>query len=107
MHRAENTQLAEVLDKFWSSIIGRQGMHRSALLGALIACALACGAPAQAHHAVQAQFDVTKNVILVGILKRVDWQNPHAWFHFEVKNVDGTVTVWSLETVEIGRASCR
>jgi hypothetical protein len=74
-------------------------MRKSGLSGSVLAVAFALGAPTQAHHAVQAQFDVTTHVILSGTLKRVDWQNPHAWFHFDVKNSDGTVTVWSLETV--------
>ena len=38
-------------------------------------------------------------IILVGTLKKVDWQNPHAWFHFDVKNQDGSMTVWSVETI--------
>jgi hypothetical protein len=29
----------------------------------------------------------------------VDWTNPHAWFHFDVKGQDGAVTVWSVETI--------
>lgn len=74
-------------------------MRKAAVFVVLAAFGLA-GAPAvQAHHAVQAQFDVTKNVILEGVLKKVDWTNPHAWFHFEVKNADGSMTQWSVETV--------
>ena len=60
---------------------------------------LGLGTATYAHHAVQAQFDVTKNVIVEGTLKRVDWQNPHSWFHFDVKKEDGSTVVWSFETV--------
>ncbi len=74
-------------------------MRRSLLFASLVAIGLAWGTATKAHHAVQAQFDVTKNVILVGVLKKVDWTNPHAWFHFDVKSPDGTVTVWSVETI--------
>jgi hypothetical protein len=74
-------------------------MRSSLLVASLVAIGLAGGTAAHAHHAVQAQFDVTKNVILEGVLKKVDWTNPHAWFHFDVKNSDGTVTVWSVETI--------
>ena len=74
-------------------------MRKSALLVSLTAFALLGVATAYAHHAVQAQFDVTKNVILVGVLKKVDWTNPHAWFHFDVKSSDGTVATWSVETI--------
>src|SRR5215470_16589142 len=73
-------------------------MRKFAILGSLMAMGLA-GIPANAHHAVQAQFDVTKNVILVGTLKKIDWQNPHAWFHCDVKGQDGAMTTWSVETI--------
>ena len=60
-------------------------MRKTALFALLTAFALTGGATTYAHHAVQAQFDVTKNLILSGMLKKVDWTNPHAWFHFDVK----------------------
>ena len=74
-------------------------MRKPALFVSLLVAIGLAGAAANAHHAVQAQFDVTKNVILVGVLKKIDWQNPHAWFHFDVKNQDGSTTVWSVETI--------
>src|SRR5947209_8624907 len=74
-------------------------MRKFALFVTLAFLCVAAAVPTQAHHAVQAQFDVTKNIILVGTLKKVDWQNPHAWFHFDVKNQDGSMTVWSVETI--------
>jgi hypothetical protein len=27
----------------------------------------------------------------------MDWINPHAWIHLDVKNADGTVTSWMVE----------
>src|SRR5437899_59480 len=74
-------------------------MRKSALFACVTAFAFFGAATTSAHHAVQAQFDVTKNIILSGTLKKVDWTNPHAWFHFDVKSEDGTVTVWSVETI--------
>ena len=53
----------------------------------------------QAHHAVQAQFDVNKQESFIGVLTKVDWINPHAWFHFDVKKEDGTVEQWATETI--------
>ncbi len=61
--------------------------------------ALAMGTAADAHHAVNAQFDVTKSVVIKGTLVKVDWQNPHAWFWFDVTKADGTVERWGTETV--------
>ena len=73
-------------------------MHRAILLASAIALGPLL-APASAHHAVQAQFDVTKNIIITGTLTQVDWQNPHAWFWFDVKQADGTMVRWGTETV--------
>jgi hypothetical protein len=73
---------------------------KKALIGAAaLALSTAAVYPSLAHHAVQAQFDVTKNLIITGKLVKVDWQNPHAWFHFEVTKADGSVEEWATETV--------
>ena len=53
---------------------------------------------AGAHHAVNAQFDVTKNVTLTGELQKVEIINPHSYIHFNVKGADGKITKWSIET---------
>lgn len=74
-------------------------MLKSVVLATLVAFGVTAASTSQAHHAVQAQFDVSKNVIIEGKLIKVDWQNPHAWFHFEVKQKDGSTVVWSTETV--------
>src|ERR1044071_8217450 len=50
-----------------------------------------------AHHAFSAEFDEKKPVKLSGTVTRVEWVNPHAWIHVEVKNPDGTVTEWAIE----------
>jgi hypothetical protein len=69
----------------------------SALAG--VGLALGFATAADAHHAVNAQFDVTKSVVIKGTLVKVDWQNPHAWFWFDVKKDDGSVERWGTETV--------
>ncbi len=74
-------------------------MHKLMLSTAVVALGFAFAPASQAHHAVQAQFDVTKNVVFEGVLTKVDWQNPHAWFHFDVKKPDGTIEKWATETV--------
>jgi hypothetical protein len=54
--------------------------------------------PIYAHHAVNAQFDVTKNVLLTGVLTKVEIINPHSYIHFDVTGPDKKVTSWSIET---------
>jgi hypothetical protein len=36
---------------------------------------------------------------LKGTLTGIDWENPHAYFHMDVKGADGKVVSWSLEMI--------
>jgi hypothetical protein len=65
------------------------------------AAALLMGAaalPALAHHAVNSQFDVTKNVAMEGVLTKVELINPHTYVYFDVKNKSGKVENWAVES---------
>ena len=53
--------------------------------------------PTWAHHAFAAEFDASKPLILRGTVTKMEWINPHAWIHIDVKNPDGTVTNWAIE----------
>jgi len=68
------------------------------LLLPLIAALPISTASVQAHHSVDGQFDTSSRLTLTGTVSRVDWINPHAYVYLDVKNDDGTVTTWGLET---------
>lgn len=55
------------------------------------------GAPLKAHHAFSAEFDARKPVKFTGTVTKVEWINPHSWFHIDVKKPDGKVEKWMIE----------
>ena len=53
--------------------------------------------PLAAHHSFGAEYDVKKPVELKGTLTSLEWVNPHAWIHMDVKDESGKVTKWDCE----------
>ena len=60
-------------------------------------CLSLAAAPALAHHAFSAEFDASRPVTLRGTVVKVEWINPHSWFHVDVKQKDGKVQRWMVE----------
>ena len=54
-------------------------------------------APVVAHHAFNSEFDAKKHVEFKGTVTKMEWINPHAWIHVDVKKPDGTVEAWTVE----------
>jgi hypothetical protein len=49
-----------------------------------------------AHHAFQAEYDASKPVNVTGVVKKVEWTNPHIWFYVDVKDESGKLTTWGF-----------
>jgi hypothetical protein len=73
------------------------------LCGFLTATAAMGGVALQAHHAVAGIYDLNKEVVLEGRLKKLNFTNPHASIELEVpdKKVKGKVTDWKLTTASV------
>ena len=63
----------------------------------LVGAVLLAPAGLWAHHAFAAEFDAKKPIHLRGTVTKMEWINPHAWMHIDVKNADGTVSEWMIE----------
>ena len=71
-------------------------------LAALVLAApvvLASATSALAHHGFSVEFDGSKCTNLKGTLTKIDWENPHAYFHMDVKGPDGTTQAWNVEMI--------
>ena len=70
---------------------------KASLFGAVTAFLLA-GGPLSAHHSFAAEYDANRPVTLRGTLTSVELTNPHGWIHLDVKDPDGNIVHWSVET---------
>lgn len=87
-------------------------MRAFTILAGAIALSICAGGAASAHHSF-AMFDSSKKIDYPGVVKKLDWTNPHVWI--EVVAPDGmtygfeggAVAVlkrfgWNRETVKVG-----
>jgi len=51
-----------------------------------------------AHHSFASEFDATKPISLKGSITKIERINPHGWIYIDVKQQDGTVKNWAIET---------
>jgi hypothetical protein len=72
-------------------------MRKETIVAAVLFGAAAAIIPAWAHHAFAAEFDINKPVKLQGTVTQMEWINPHAWIHLDVKGPDGKVVSWMIE----------
>ena len=53
---------------------------------------------AVAHHSFSSEYDSKQPITLKGLVTKVEWMNPHAYFYINVKDdATGKVDNWALE----------
>ena len=64
-----------------------------------LATALVCGMSgvASAHHSAAPVFDLAAEKTVTGVVKQVDWTNPHIWVWLEVQNASGQIQTYGFE----------
>jgi hypothetical protein len=61
----------------------------------VLALGFAAGTAA-AHHSFSV-FNMQTEIEITGVVKEVQWTNPHIWIWVDVTNEDGEVVTWGLE----------
>jgi hypothetical protein len=74
-------------------------MKRVCRIAAFVALTLGGSVlPISAHHSVGAYYDTTRQITLKGPVTEIEWTNPHMFLHLDVRDEDGQVTNWAIET---------
>jgi hypothetical protein len=81
---------------------------RIVALCGFIAAGVAAGVAVQAHHAVAGIYDLNKEVVLVGKLKKLNFVNPHASIVLSVEDKKAKKIVdWTLTTASVTSLTTR
>ena len=53
--------------------------------------------PLLAHHSFMVGFDLSKPIVVKGVVTKVEWANPHISFYVDVTEPSGKVTNWGVD----------
>ena len=73
-------------------------MSTKLLCAAVVGMLVAATGALQAHHSFSATYDGNKPITLRGTVSKLGWSNPHAHIYVDVKNADGKVVTWEIES---------
>ena len=58
--------------------------------------------PAAAHHAVVAEFDLSKTFTISGTISKLEWINPHVFIYVDVKDDKGNPVTYTFNNASPG-----
>jgi len=72
-------------------------MKHSALCFAIAALAFLSASPAFSQRPFSATYDSARQVKLQGVVTRIDWSYPNAFFFIDTRDATGTVANWAIQ----------
>ena len=72
-------------------------MTRMARAAVVVALVGGVSGAAFAHHSAAPVFDLTSEKTVTGVVKEVEWTNPHIWVFLNVQNASGQVETFAFE----------
>ncbi len=66
-----------------------------ATMAAVLACCM--NIAVSAHHSAAPVFDLAAEKTVTGVVKQVDWTNPHIWVWLDVQNASGQIETYGFE----------
>ena len=76
-----------------------------AIIGTILFLLMLIPASASAHHAFAAEFDAKNCADIVGVLTKVDYENPHAYLFLNVNGEEATFQLSSTSNLRRGGAT--
>jgi FlaG/FlaF family flagellin (archaellin) len=73
-------------------------MIKRTLGTAILSTLLLASGASLAHHSLSGVYDIRASGELTGVIKSVEFINPHGVMTLEVKSDDGTMTEWKMTT---------
>ena len=75
---------------------------KTALIAGIVIAAIVANSPRLvAHHSQSAYTDASGAISITGVVKKVEFTNPHAFIYIEVTEDGGKTRVWALELMSI------
>jgi hypothetical protein len=70
---------------------------RSFIVSGLAGITVLCTPVTLAHHSFAAEFDNAMPVKIAGVVTKIEWRNPHAYFFVDVEDDKGKSQNWAME----------